>query len=86
MYRAANGTYKSAGTYDTHERAYEVAEEEERHARGLYHAVSPGTRQTYGYTARNHIVPYIGHLRKRGATARVQRRGLSRKPTLAEGG
>src|SRR5438034_2623118 len=28
-----------------------------------YHAVSPGTRQSYGYTARNHIVPYIGHLR-----------------------
>lgn len=28
-----------------------------------YHAVSPGTRQNYGYTARNHIVPYIGHLR-----------------------
>lgn len=33
MYRAANGKYQSAGTYDTHERAYEVAEEEERHAR-----------------------------------------------------
>ncbi len=28
-----------------------------------YHAVSPGTRQNYGYTARNHIVLYIGHLR-----------------------
>ena len=28
-----------------------------------YHAVSPGTRQHYGYTAKNHIVPYIGHLR-----------------------
>jgi integrase len=28
-----------------------------------YHAVSPGTRQNYGYTTRNHIVPYIGHLR-----------------------
>jgi integrase len=87
VYRAANGKYKSAGTYDSHERAYEVAEEEERHARGFldetspadkakitisefceqrflrYHAVSPGTRQEYGYLAKNHIIPYIGHLR-----------------------
>ena len=87
IYRAANGKYKSAGTYDTHERAYEVADEEERHARGFleetspagkatmtisefceqrflrYHAVSPGTRQEYGYLAKNHIVPYVGHLR-----------------------
>jgi hypothetical protein len=28
-----------------------------------YHAVGPGTRQEYGYTAKNHIVPYVGHLR-----------------------
>lgn len=87
IYRGANGKYKSAGTYTSHERAYEVAEEEERHARGFleetspagkatmtiaefceqrflrFHAVSPGTRQEYGYTAKNHIVPYVGHLR-----------------------
>jgi integrase len=87
IYRAADGKYKSAGTYDSHGRAYEVAEEEERHARGFldetspadkakmtisdfcaqrflrYHAVSPSTRQEYGYTVKNHIVPYIGHLR-----------------------
>ncbi len=87
IYRAASGTYKSAGTYDSHERAYEVADEEERHEPGFldetspagkatmtisefceqrflrYHAVSPGTRQEYGYLAKNHIVPYVGHLR-----------------------
>src|ERR1700730_9713065 len=87
IYRAADGKYKSAGTYDAHERAYEVAEDEERHARGFldetspadkakmtiaefceqrflrYHAITPSTRQEYGYTAKNHIVPYIGHLR-----------------------
>jgi integrase len=87
IYRAADGKYKSAGTYDSHERAYEVAEEEERHARGFldetspadkakmtiaefceqrflrYHAVSPSTRQEYGYAVKNHVVPYIGHLR-----------------------
>jgi hypothetical protein len=28
-----------------------------------YHAVSPSTRQDYGYTVKNHVVPYIGHLR-----------------------
>jgi hypothetical protein len=35
IYRA-DGKYKSAGTYDSHERAYQVAEEEERHARGFH--------------------------------------------------
>ena len=78
IYRAADGKYKSAGTYDAHERAAEVAEEDERHARGFldemsaefceqrflrYHAVSPGTRQEYGFAVKNHIVPYAGHLR-----------------------
>jgi len=87
IYRAADGKYKSAGTYDSHERAYEVAEEEERHARGFldetspagkagmtiaefceqrflrHHAAGPSTRQEYGYVVKNHIVPYIGHLR-----------------------
>ena len=87
VYRAADGKYKSAGTYDSHQRAYEVAEEEERYARGFlketspadkgtmtisefcdkrflrYHAVSPSTRQEYGYVVKNHIVPYIGYLR-----------------------
>ena len=28
-----------------------------------YHAVSPSTRQEYGYTVKNHGVPYVGHLR-----------------------
>ena len=28
-----------------------------------YHAITPSTRQEYGYTAKNHIIPYIGHLR-----------------------
>jgi integrase len=87
MYKSADGKYKSAGTYGTHERAIEVAEEEERHARGyltdtgpaekatmtvaefcekrflLHHAVTPATRQNYGYIVKNHILPYIGHLR-----------------------
>ena len=25
--------------------------------------MSPSTRQAYGYVVKNHIVPYIGHLR-----------------------
>ena len=35
FYKGTDGRYKSAGTYTSHERAYEVAEEEERHARGF---------------------------------------------------
>ena len=34
IYPAADGKYKSAGTYDSHGRAYEVDEDDERHARG----------------------------------------------------
>jgi hypothetical protein len=40
--RAANGTYKSAGTYDSHERAYEIAAKEERHARCFLGGYEPG--------------------------------------------
>ena len=46
VYRAANGKYKSAGTYDSHERAYEVAEDEERHARGFLEETSTVTSST----------------------------------------
>jgi hypothetical protein len=46
IYRAANGKYKSAGTYTSHERAYEVAEEEERHARGFLEETSPAGKAT----------------------------------------
>ena len=44
IYRSADGKYKSAGTYDSHERAYEVAEEEERHARGFLDETSPADK------------------------------------------
>ena len=30
-----------------------------------YHAVSPSTRQEYGYVVKKHVVPYTGHLRIR---------------------
>ncbi len=87
VYQAADGTRKSAGTYDSHERAYEIAMEEERHARGFlqetspadkakktisdfcdqrflrHHAMSHKHRQEYAYVVKNHMVPYIGHLR-----------------------
>jgi hypothetical protein len=32
FYKGTDGRYRSAGTYDTNERALEVAEEAERHA------------------------------------------------------
>ena len=35
LYKAADGTYKSAGTFETEARALEVAEGAERHARLL---------------------------------------------------
>ncbi|WP_019629725.1 tyrosine-type recombinase/integrase [Actinomadura atramentaria] len=87
MYKAANGKYLSAGTFTTHERAIEVAEQAEAHARGLTTETSPAkkavttisafcktrfphqlpigpdTKQSYHYTLKNHILPYIGHLR-----------------------
>jgi integrase len=46
MYRAANGKAKSAGTFDTHERAIEVATEEEQHARGLLEETTPAEKAT----------------------------------------
>jgi integrase len=46
MYKAVDGKYKSAGTYDSHERAFEVAAEEERHARGLLEETSPAEKAT----------------------------------------
>lgn len=46
MYRAADGTYKSAGTYDTPERAQEVALETERHEAGKLTSTSPADKAT----------------------------------------
>jgi hypothetical protein len=46
IYRAADGKYKSAGTYESHERAYEIAEEEERHSRGFLEDTSPADKAT----------------------------------------
>ncbi|GAA0968559.1 site-specific integrase [Actinocorallia libanotica] len=87
MYKSKDGKYKSAGTYDTPERAVEVAAKQERHLPSLLqetapaskatmtihrfcterflplHNIGAATRQGYAYTAKNHILPYIGHLR-----------------------
>lgn len=46
MYKAVDGKYKSAGTFGTHERAYEVAEEQEQHERGRLEDTSPGDKAT----------------------------------------
>lgn len=46
MYRAADGSYKSAGTYDTPERAQEVALETERHEAGKLTSTSPADKAT----------------------------------------
>ena len=44
MYTDADGSYKSAGTYDTPERAQEVAEQTERHLRLELAETSPADR------------------------------------------
>ena len=46
LYKAADGTYKSAGTFDTEARALEVAEAAERHARLLLAETSPADKAT----------------------------------------
>ena len=46
LYKAADGTYKSAGTFDTEERALEVAQATERHARLKVAETSPADRAT----------------------------------------
>ena len=46
MYKAADGTYKSAGTYDTPERAQEVASESERHVSDRLTTTSPADKAT----------------------------------------
>ena len=46
LYKAVDGTYKSAGTFDTEERALEVAQAAERHARLKLAETSPADRAT----------------------------------------
>jgi integrase len=46
LYRTADRTYKSAGTFTTRERALEVAEEAERHARLRLAGTSPADKAT----------------------------------------
>ena len=60
IYRAADGKYKSAGTYDSHERAYEVAEDEERHARGFLDETSPSdkAKMTISEFCEQRFLPY----------------------------
>jgi integrase len=87
IYWAVDGKAKSAGTFDTHERAYEVAAAEELQVRRQTeettpaqkatmtirqfgedrfleaHHAGPGTKQNYAYALKNHVYPYIGHMR-----------------------
>ncbi len=46
LYKAADGSYKSAGTFDTQERALDVAEAAERHARLRLAETSPADKAT----------------------------------------
>ena len=46
MYKAENGKYRSAGTYDDEDRAQQVADESERHAHLRLAETSPGEKAT----------------------------------------
>jgi hypothetical protein len=46
VYKATDGSYKSAGTFDTEERALEVAEAAERHAHLRLAETSPADKAT----------------------------------------
>lgn len=46
MYKAANGRYRSAGTYDAEDRAQQVADESERHAHLQLAETSPAEKAT----------------------------------------
>jgi hypothetical protein len=50
IYKAADGTLKSAGTFDTETRALEVAEAAERHARLQLAETSPADKATVTLT------------------------------------
>ena len=62
IYKAADGSYRSAGTFDTEERALEVAEEAERHAEvsgGAASGLDPATRATR--TIREYAPVFLRH-------------------------
>jgi integrase len=44
MYKSATGAYKSAGTYDDHDRALKIAQSAEEHAAGLLTTTSPAEK------------------------------------------
>jgi hypothetical protein len=81
LYKAVDGTYKSAGTFDTEERALEVAPATERHAHRRYRGEHQGT---YARHLTLHVIPYIGKQR----VAEVSRETIHRLLTvvLKEGG
>ena len=65
MYKAADGRYRSAGTFSTEERALEVAKEAEKRAgeviRGAAGGLDPGIRATR--TIKEYAPPFLRHHR-----------------------
>ena len=69
IYKAADGSYRSAGTFDTEERALEVAEEAERHAAVVGASaggLDPGTRATR--TIKEYAPLFLRHHQVEGNT------------------
>jgi hypothetical protein len=79
MYTDENGRYKSAGTYDTEERAQAVAEQHERHVRLRLAETSPADRATI--TVRDFGVKFLREQRSQSADQPMvsgRRRSLAR--------
>jgi len=70
LYKAADGRYRSAGTFSTEERALAVAEEAERHAAelagGAAGGLDPATRATR--TIQDYAPPFLRHHQVEGNT------------------
>ena len=69
IYKAADGSYRSAGTFDTEERALAVAEQAERHAEvsgGAASGLDPATRATR--TIREYAPVFLRHHQVEGNT------------------
>ena len=69
IYKAADGSYRSAGTFSTEERALEVAREAERHALvvgGAAGGLDPGIRATR--TIKEYAPLFLRHRRVEGNT------------------
>jgi hypothetical protein len=81
LYKAADGTYKSAGTFDTEVRALEVAEAAERHARLQVAETSPILHTRTALSAMLQMAFDNGY-RKDNPVRGIKLKGVPAKPII----